>query len=303
MMTIIDLARRTTWVVLALALMVGVAQAEGNDDARDTIKKRFDVNPGGTLLIDLDHGNIEIEPGQDDVVYIEVERIVEARDRDEAKQILEAHELDFDQSGDDVRMRSRFDRERWKRTLWRRGVEFKVEVTIRVPERYNVDFTNGAGNVVIDDLIGDVEGRTGAGNVTIGTVRGPVDVTSGSGNIEVDGAEGRIRINSGAGNVILRRVEGEIRATTGAGNIIAKITSQPDGDSRLESGAGNVTVYLDEDVGVYVDATASVGSASCDYPLRVKGKWMSKSFGGHVNGGGPELTLRSGVGNVALKKM
>jgi hypothetical protein len=98
-------------------------------------------------------------------------------------------------------------------------------------------------------------------------------------------------------------VGGETEATTGAGNIIARIVSQPDDDSRLESGAGNVTVYLDDNIGLTVNAKSSVGSADCDFGLEVAGRWMSKSFSGRVNGGGPDLSLRSGVGNVSLLRL
>ncbi len=287
-------------------MLLGVAGSHAGGvapDARDTVKRTFKVQPGGRLVVDMDHGNVEIEVGRDDMVHIEVERIVEADSREEAKRILDEHELAFEQDGNTVRFRSRFEDDRWTRRLWGRSKRFKVEVRIRVPERFDIDFTNGAGNVRVADVTGRVEGRTGAGNVVIGMVRGPVEVSSGAGNIEVDGAVGRIEVSSGAGNITLRRIEGQILAHTGAGNITAQISRQPADDSRLESGAGNVTVYLDEGVGVYVDAVAGIGSAECEYGLKIDGKWMKKSFGGRINGGGPELTLRSGVGNVALKKM
>jgi hypothetical protein len=111
-----------------------------------------------------------------------------------------------------------------------------------------------------------------------------------------------VEVNTGAGNVDLKDVMGFVRANTGAGNITARISSQPESDSRLESGAGNVTVFLSDRVGVYVDAVASMGSASSDYPLKIEGKWMKKSFEGEVNGGGPDLFMRAGVGNVTLRR-
>ncbi len=295
---------RTLWFALSLGLFVSAVEACPGEDARDTIKKTFKVRPGGTLYLDLDRGNVEIRTGTDDMVHIEIERIVEARNHAEAKRILGDHELDFRQNGDDVRVRSRFDDERWSRKFWGRHAQFKMEVRILVPARFNLDFTSGAGNVRVDDVVGEVAGRTGAGNVVIGKVRGTVEVSSGAGNISVEGAQGTIEVHSGAGNIVVREVGGEIRAHTGAGNITATITTQPDGDSRLESGAGNVTVYLADEIGVDVDAVASVGSANCDssFGLKIKGRWMKKSFGGRVNGGGPVLVMRSGVGNVSLRE-
>ncbi|WP_457653432.1 DUF4097 family beta strand repeat-containing protein [Rhodocaloribacter sp.] len=295
--------RRLIGMILMTTLTVIAVRASASAEERDTIKKTFKVHAGGTLYLDLDHGNVVIEIGSSDVVNIEVDRIVEAGDRYAAKRILDQHELDFSQTGDDVRLRSRFDDDRWSRKLWGKSTRFKVRVRVQVPERFNIDFTNGAGNVEIAGVTGRVEGRTGAGNVVVEAVHGPVDVSSGAGNIEVNGAVGRTEVVSGAGNITIRDIRGEVRAHTGAGNITARITGPLEGDSRLDSGAGNVTVYLEDGIGVNVDAVASVGAASCEYGLKVKGRWMKKSFGGSINGGGPGLTLRSGVGNVALKKL
>ncbi len=295
--------QRLTGILLLMTLTVVSVKAGGNAEERDTIKKSFRVQSGGTLYLDLDHGNVSIETGRDGVVNIEVDRIVEAEDEYAAKRILEEHELVFGQSGSDVRLHSRFENDRWSRKLWGQSTRFKVKVRVQVPERFNVSFTDGAGNVSVEGLQGRVEGRTGAGNLFIADVQGPVNVTSGAGNIELDGVVGRVEIVSGAGNITVYDLEGEVRAHTGAGNITARITGPLQGDSRLDSGAGNVTVYLEEDIGVTVDAVAGIGSAKCEYGLKVEGKWMKKSFAGSINGGGPGLTLRSGVGNVLLKKL
>ncbi|GMQ81309.1 MAG: DUF4097 family beta strand repeat-containing protein [Rhodothermia bacterium] len=272
---------------------------------KDIIKARFDVRPGGTLYIDIDRGLIDIEASGDDEVYVELVRDVRGVSSDEEKAILEQHEYDISKDGNNVVIESRFDADNngswsWKRL--RKKKIFKLTVTIRVPERYNIDFENGAGNVEIADLDGTVVGRTGAGNIVVGDINGPVDISSGAGNIDIESVVGYVDVRTGAGNITIDKVAGEIDAQTGAGNVVATVTRQPREDSDLGSGAGNVTVYLAEDIAVDVEAHSSLGSASCDFDLRVKGKWMSKSFGGELNGGGPLLTLHSGVGNVSLKR-
>lgn len=272
---------------------------------KDIIKVRFNVQPGGTLYIDIDRGLIEIEASGDDEVYVELERDVRGVSSEQEKQILEQHEYDISKDGNNVVVESRFDADDGGSWSWRRLHKkkiFKLTVTIRVPERYNIDFENGAGNVTIEDLDGTVVGRTGAGNIVVGDINGPVDISSGAGNINIASVVGYVDVRTGAGNITIDEVAGEIDAQTGAGNVVATVTSQPREDSDLGSGAGNVTVYLAEDIAVDVDAHSSLGSASCEFDLRVKGKWMSKSFGGEINGGGPALTLHSGVGNVSLRR-
>lgn len=288
----------TAWVLPACVLA-------GPQPSVDTIKRSFQVSPGGTLQVDIDFGNVIVESSGDGMVYVELQRTVGSENEDEAKRLLARHEWEIDQVGNDVVVESRYEFEgtdRWINRNRRDNV-FRLKVVVRIPDEYSVDFTTGAGNVSITDVGGWVEGTTGAGNITIGEVTGSVEIRSGSGNIDIAGIDGSIEVTSGAGNVTLGYVTGEIQANTGAGNIEARITRQPGGDSSVETGAGNVTVYLGSDVGMQVDARASVGSAECDFGLKVSGKWMSKSFEGDVNGGGPALTMRSGVGNVALKRI
>ena len=304
----------TVFLLLFVAATVSpmISQANVKPDPRsdkpgtkDIIKARFDVRPGGTLYIDIDRGTIQIETSGDDEVYVELKRDVRGVSSEEEKEILEHHEYDISKDGNNVVVESRFDAENNGSWSWRRLRKkrvFKLTVTIRVPERYNIDFENGAGNVSIEDLDGMVVGRTGAGNIVVGDINGPVDISSGAGNIDIESVVGYVDVRTGAGNITIDDVAGEINAQTGAGNVVATVTSQPREDSDLGTGAGNVTVYLAEDIAVNVEAHSSLGSASCDFDLRVKGKWMSKSFGGELNGGGPALTLHSGVGNVSLKR-
>lgn len=297
--------QRIVYVILAAAVFV-VCSAEtvqGKDlQVRDVIKETFDVRPGGTLHIDLDHGNIEVATSPGNRVLIEMERIARADDREIADRMLEQHEYAFDKRSNDVHIRSRYDEDQTFMRRWRNRAKLKIHLTVLVPEEYNVDFSSGAGNIEISDLRGRIEGRTGAGTIEISDIAGEIEVTSGAGDIEVDGDAERVKVTTGAGDIDLYGLTGAVEASTGAGNIYAEITRQPRRPSELSSGAGDVTVRLSRDVGVYVDATASLGSAECEYSLKVEGKWLKKSFAGEVNGGGPELRMRSGVGNVALKR-
>lgn len=289
-------------LITSMLLFVNV-QAGDLTDIKDTVKKSYKVRPGGTLFLEIDHGNVEVKSHSGNEVRIEIERTVSSDNRDEAKQALERHDLTLEERSNNVYIESRYDKNDgfWRMMSSKHKLDVLVKVSI--PREYNVDFQTGAGNFEAGDFAGQVHGVTGAGNITIGAVDGRVDVSSGSGNIDIEGVFGRLEANTGAGNVQARDVRGVAEINTGAGNIEAYITRQPNEGSSFHTGAGNVTVYLGSGVGVTVDAEAAVGSASSDYSLSIEGKWMKKSFSGDVNGGGPELELRVGVGNVALKKM
>ena len=288
-------------LLCAFAFFVGSVQA-GGIQIKDTVKKSYDVEPGGTLRLDIDHGNIEVNATPENRVMIELERIADAEDREKAERILAQHEYAFDQRGPVVTIHSRFEQGKGMLSRWRGKSQLKVRVIVKVPERYNVDFKSGAGNVQIADVEGRIEGRTGAGTITLDDVRAVVDISSGAGNVSIEGEVAQGEVNTGAGNIHLTGLTGAIEANTGAGNVIAEITEQPTQSSSLSSGAGNVTVYLSNAVGVYVKATSSLGGAECDFPVKMEGKWLKRSFSGEINGGGPELRLHAGVGSVALKR-
>jgi len=295
--------KRSVTFFIALFAFTSLAYAArtGEDD---TIKRTFKVRPGGSLFLDIDRGTIEIRTISGSEVHVVLERRVKGVDDDELKVFLERHAWGIRQDGDKILVDSRFEDEEdsWGRSYGKKSGKFRLNVTVLVPERFNIDFMSGAGNVEIEDLEGEIVGRTGAGNIEIGDIKGPVDVVSGAGNIIIDSVDGYVDARSGAGNVEIDEVTGEISAHTGAGNIEVTMTRQPRGDSELSSGAGNVTVYMDADIAVDVEARTSLGSASSDFDLKINGKWMSKSFAGRLNGGGPALVLHSGVGSVALRR-
>lgn len=303
MSTTMRLQRLLTLTLMLAFLFAPRADANTSRDIEDVIKESFKVRSGGTLYIEMDYGNIDVIVGSGEMVEIEMIRTVRVNSEAEARDIFDNyHEYTFEQSRGDVVIESRYAEQKSGWGRWGKKSKFKINMKIRVPAKYNVDFETGAGNIEIGDISGEINGKTGAGNIFIGAVDGYVDITSGAGNIEVIGVTDKVDVHTGAGNIELKEVTGFVRANTGAGNITASINSQPESDSKLETGAGNVTVFLSKNAGVFVDARASMGSASCDYPLAIKGKWMSKSFEGEVNGGGPDLYMRSGVGNVTLRE-
>lgn len=288
-------------LILALILWAGGLRSA---QAQDVIKESFNVDQGGTLHLDMDYGSVEIRSHSSASVLITLERDVDGVSSSEMKEILALHEFRFEQDGDDVIVELDYENDgndsAWRR--WKNTHELEIDLVITVPDEYNVSFRTGAGNVDIADLDGWVDGRTGAGNVDIGRIYGEVDVSSGAGNVRIRGARGEVYVQSGAGDIILEDVDGVITARTGAGNVEAYISRELRGDSSFSTGAGNVTVYLEEDIGADVEARASLGNARSDYNLRESGKWMSKSLSGRVNGGGPEISMSAGVGNVSLRR-
>lgn len=312
--------RLTPLSLLASALLLALGTAPAG---AETVRESFTVGEGGTLIVDTDLGSVEVRTQGSDRVEVVVS-------------ITGSNVDDFDvvtaQDGDDVRIRGEYER---SGSLFG-GRNPRVHFEITVPERYNVDLGTAGGSITVDDLGGQARAKTSGGSLTFGAIRGPVwgrtsggsitlasssgeaDVrTSGGsirigevegetvahtsgGSIEIDRARGRVDAETSGGSIRVHEVLGPIRASTSGGGVTAYISEQPRADCRLTTSGGGITVYLADDVAVDLDASGSQ-KPRCDFELDDAVKTRT-SLKGKINGGGPELFLRTSGGGVRVAR-
>lgn len=125
-----------------------------------------------------------------------------------------------------------------------------------------------------------------------------VTVTTGAGNIDMDGITAALSANSGAGNIDIKNSSalGKNKLSSGAGNI--SFAGNVDGiDSfQITTGVGNVKFVVPDNTKMNLKADTGVGILSGSF---IENNDKNKfHFQGDINGGGPEVKLNSGVGNV-----
>lgn len=318
------------WVAL-LVLATSLSAGATNTDHK--ITRSFKVDYGGTLTVDTERGSIEVTTTSDSKVEVEITRKVPFGWARNAEEILEDFEIKFDHSGKDV---SIFGESKRGWDWFGRNNNLRIHYVITVPEKYNLDLNTAGGSIKIADLEGDVKcetsggslhisdikgpiyGRTSGGSVTLQGSEGEVDVrTSGGGinigqvkgrvlahtsggSIEIDEAGGEVEVSTSGGSIRVNEVRGAIRATTSGGSISATISKQPEKDCTLKTSGGGVTVYLAKGIKVDVNARTSGGSVKCDMPITVSGLLGKNEVKGKINGGGPELYLRTSGGPVRI---
>ncbi len=294
-----------TLMALALAaLLPAVATA-------DTVRRSFDVRGDGTLTLDTDVGSIEVRAGSSNRVEVTVEREARSGDDDD-------FELVFDQSGDDVSIEGSRPGGRWS---WSSGNRFKVHFDVEVPAGYSVDLGTSGGSIKVASLYGDVDCktsggsvdledvggrvdcRTSGGSIDIGRVSGTVTAKTSGGNIRIDRSGGSVVAKTSGGNIVVNEVLGSIEASTSGGNVVATIASQPQGDCRLTTSGGRVELTIDESVSADLDAKTSGGSVRVDFPITVQGEISRSNLQARLNGGGPEIYLRSSGGSISIKSL
>ncbi len=171
---------------------------------------------------------------------------------------------------------------------------------------------NSAGNIDVRRCFGNLQASTGGGNVSLGPVAGSVRVDAGAGSVRLAGAGGLVQVNTGGGSVELFKVAKGAKVDTPVGAITVQFTAVPGGftDSSLHTGSGDVLVFLPDELPMTVHASSDMAAG---YGIRseVPGIRISKQGGGFgpqsawaegvLNGGGPLLRIRTGMGHIDFR--
>jgi hypothetical protein len=325
-------SRHLVWLLVFIGLAV-ITPARADIERR--VEKNFNVSPGGWLYIDSDLGSIKVTSGTGNEVAITVAEIMDASSEKEADRILQDLKLDFSVTGNEVRVTARYDRDRFFN--WING-RLKLRFAATVPAVYNVNLKTSGGSVSVEDLEGEAISKTSGGSLTFGKIVGPVKgntsggsitlegckgkadlATSGGsirigrvdgnvmagtsgGSIHIEAARGRVQASTSGGGITVDEVFGEIDASTSGGSISAKITKQPEGPCRLSTSGGSINVSLAPGIKVDLNASTSGGRVRSEIDVLVKGEMGHSSMRGQINGGGPELYLRTSGGNININK-
>nr|QEO74752.1 hypothetical protein [uncultured bacterium] len=218
---------------------------------------------------------------------------------------------------------------------WNNLREHKFQ--LRLPRNYSVELKTGYGSIsveglegeaLIDTLTGDIwlgnmgsavaaetsagdvrlarSGRNASlktlgGSIQVGQVYGDLRATTLGGSIGVQTVTGCVEAETLGGRIRIHGVGGAVRAKTGGGSVEVRMTSQPEAESYLVTSSGSVTVYLPESAEVDINADANGSRVSAEFDLDSKVVRGSK-LNASINGGGPEIYLRSASGGIYVRK-
>jgi len=106
-----------------------------------------------------------------------------------------------------------------------------------------------------------------------------------------------VKAETGSGNIELQDIHGGLHAHTGSGDI--RFHGVPSMDSKLETGSGNIELWPGN-AGFTLDASTGSGSVKSDPEMVVQGSFDRHHITGKVNGGGPEVRLETGSGDIRI---
>jgi putative adhesin len=167
----------------------------------------------------------------------------------------------------------------------------------------NVKLESGSGDMRLENINGEIQVHTGSGEVEAREISGPFTAETGSGDVRADEkANGDVRVHTGSGNIELRGINGTLNAHSGSGDVT--IQGNNTGRWEVRTSSGNVDLELPSGIGFDLDASAGSGSVNVDRPvtMTVQGdlRRAQHEIRGKVSGGGPELLVHTGSGDVRI---
>jgi len=179
-----------------------------------------------------------------------------------------------------------------------------------------VQLETGGGNIAVQRAGSNVSVTTGGGQIDFGEAVGSIRARTGGGGIRILRLTGPTQLDTGGGSIYLTQVQGAVRAQTGGGTITAWFAGDGKprklkGASQLESGAGDIVVYLPRELAVTIEAIIESGGdhhieADPSLPMKITRSGSAGSERGvrgecALNGGGEVLRLKTAAGNIRLK--
>ena len=233
------------------------------------IEKTLDVEFGGTLNLRTDAGSVEIETHNQNTAIIEVS--INGKNKDN-------FEVSIEEKNNEVIVIG----EREGKKSWGSWNSPKVKYYITLPEQFNIELKTAGGSIQIEDITGDVDANTSGGSIRISSITGEVDIHTSGGSIDA------------------KNIVGEIDAHTSGGSIDAIFKQQPNEDARFTTSGGSIHARFPKDIAIEIDASTSGGRVSSEFD--VDGRVKKQSIRGLINGGGPEIELRTSGGSVSIDK-
>lgn len=187
---------------------------------------------------------------------------------------------------------------------WSRNHQGQVDFTLQVPAGVRVRAGSGNGDVRIAGGGAEVVASTGNGRVHVSGSTGEVRANTGNGEVTVENAAGPVEVSTGSGDIRVVTSTGPVSANSGNGDIdvsIGKLDRMP--DMSFSTGNGRVRLLLPSGLGAEVSASTGNGDVTTDFPIRLRsGRVNPSSLRGTIGDGGGRLSIRSGNGDVEIRR-
>lgn len=233
---------------------------------KDSQTLSLDAGKIKRMRVDCGAGDLEIEGVEGlDKIEVEARIIIKGIDDEDIDDFLDDYmDLELEDNGNYAKLTSRFDHN--GNGFFIRRTTSLIDLTIRVPVEMRFDIDDGSGEIVIQNINGDIEIEDGSGEIGVFDIGGNVRIDDGSGEIEMKNITGDIDLNDGSGDVRINIVTGDIEIDDGSGDIRVRTV---DGNVTVDDGSGDIRIDdVTEDVDVEDDSSGGQRITNVDGRVR-----------------------------------
>jgi hypothetical protein len=246
-------------------------------------------------------GSIAVNTGNAGNIHVHAER--RGVDAEDLRKIT----VDVERGDDGIHVHARSASER----LGRHWVQLTITVPPGTPTRLRtrggsvrVEGTGaaarvhtGGGSIRTTGVAGHAELETAGGSIRVDEQDGPVTAKTIGGAIRITGRAPGIEAITIGGSIRIEGADGPVVASTKGGSI--SLSGHLEGACSLDTAGGSITVALDDETSLEVEASGS--SASSDFEsLSASGGRLQGSIGDGSHG---RLSVRTVAGAVRIKRL
>lgn len=229
--------KKSVFLVITLTIMLVIIS--GCKQAEYTYVSTYqydDIYEKGLVLnINTKLGDIKIDNWSENEIWIEVTISGMANTELEAKELVENTSVDISHQDNSLNISGNYPEYDTPNTA------VKIDYYIKIPENYQGNFVTSTGDIILDNIIGDLEVNTSTGKLFIINM------------------EGNLKARLSTGDVIINHLAGQVDIETSTGEIHLDLSLLPETSNRLKTSTANIWVTLNEEVSTRITALTNTG--------------------------------------------
>ena len=306
------------------------AATPAQEEVTRDFQKTLQLNPGQSFRIENKFGEVRIHGESNREVKISATIRVQAHSREQADASSQKIQIDVQQTGEGIQVRTIFpDEGKW--FTFGKGTSYSVNYDIAIPSDAPLFVRNSFGSAIATGVRARAEVDNNHGSVTVRD-SGPTRINNSFGSVELNSAsgdslindsngsvnatevKGALEIHNRFGSITVRSVQGQANITGGNGSITVSDTGAATiinsfGTVEVRNVRGDLTVH---DNNGNVDVTTVGGGAVVSNSFGninfsdVKGRLEASTSNGRVKGtsvGGGPVTIRDSFGAIELENI
>jgi len=257
----------------------------------ETITKTFECPDSAYLTISNIRGEVNIEPGEDNVIAISAQKSMSSGDTENT--IIE---ISQDSDGK-VAVRTRYDKSGLR--IFGKFVPCKVKYDVRVPRNCSLKVRGVSNAARIEGISGDLDISTVSGDLDCRSLSGELRIKTVSGDVQGEGISAAARLEAVSGDIHLKKSDiPELRGKTDSGDIMLD-TPLGEGPYEFNSVSGDIKLEINPLSGASVSSSSISGDIRTSLPV----SWTDHSRNHHsmtILNGGVEIHHNSVSGDLFI---